>query len=140
MAELQLIKVTKTHDDSGSCVEIMENYMNWGPISDLCVVDPKKKGQHQVVTCSGAYKAGSLGVFCYRVGFNELAFGELEGIKRMWSLGCANDLFDSLLVISFISKTRVFVILENDLNETEIQGLWCQHYFAMTQFTINLYR
>jgi DNA damage-binding protein 1 len=47
-------------DASGSFVEILEQYMNIGPIVDLCVVDLERQGQDQVITCSGAHKDGSI--------------------------------------------------------------------------------
>jgi DNA damage-binding protein 1 len=37
--------------------------VNLGPIVDFCVVDLYRQGQGQVVTCSGAFKDGSIGVF-----------------------------------------------------------------------------
>ncbi|KAL4310663.1 hypothetical protein GQ457_01G000190 [Hibiscus cannabinus] len=50
---------------------------------------------------------------------------ELEGIKGMWSLRSSTDNpFDTFLVVSFISETRILAInLENELEETEIDGL-----------------
>ncbi|KAI9117899.1 hypothetical protein K1719_011041 [Acacia pycnantha] len=44
----------------GSYVEVLERYVNLGPIVDLCVVDLERQGQGQVVPCSGAFKDGSL--------------------------------------------------------------------------------
>ena len=43
----------------------------WGPIVDFCVVDLERQGQGQVVTCSGAYKDGSLRVVQNGIGINE---------------------------------------------------------------------
>lgn len=47
-------------DARGSFVEILEQYINIGPIVDLCVVDFERQGQGQVITCSGAHKDGSI--------------------------------------------------------------------------------
>lgn len=43
--------------------------------------------QGYVVTCSGAYKSGSLRVVRRGVGFTEYATADLEGIQRLWALG-----------------------------------------------------
>lgn len=45
--------------------------MNLGPIVDFCVVDLERQGQGQVVTCSGAYKDGSLRIVRNGIGINE---------------------------------------------------------------------
>lgn len=49
---------------------------------------------------------------------------ELQGIKGMWSLRSAtDDPYDTFLVVSFISETRVLAMnLEDELEETEIEG------------------
>ena len=42
-------------------LEVIETYENIGPIVDMCLVENDKGGgQRQLVTCSGAYKDGSL--------------------------------------------------------------------------------
>lgn len=56
----QLIKLHPEKDEHGSNIEILENIVNLGPISDFCVVDLERQGQGQVVTCSGAFRDGSL--------------------------------------------------------------------------------
>ena len=58
-------------DTNGSYVEVLERYVNLGPIVDFCVVDLERQGQGQVVTCSGAYKDGSLRVVRNGIGINE---------------------------------------------------------------------
>ena len=37
-------------DDSGAFVQIMETFVNLGPIVDMCVVDLERQGQGQVRT------------------------------------------------------------------------------------------
>ncbi|MCI12479.1 DNA damage-binding protein 1, partial [Trifolium medium] len=118
MGEIQLIKLNLQPDAKGSYVEVLERYVNLGPIVDFCVVDLERQGQGQVVTCSGAYKDGSLRV----------ASVELQGIKGMWSLrSSTDDPFDTFLVVSFISETRILAMnLEDELEETEIEGFCSQ--------------
>ncbi|KVH77823.1 Cleavage/polyadenylation specificity factor, A subunit, C-terminal [Cynara cardunculus var. scolymus] len=124
----QLIKLNLQPDAKGSYVEVLERYVNLGPIVDFCVVDLERQGQGQVVTCSGAYKDGSLRIVRNGIGINEQASVELQGIKGMWSLRSAtDDLYDTFLVVSFISETRILAMnLEDELEETEIEGFCSQ--------------
>ncbi|KAK9905245.1 hypothetical protein M0R45_000357 [Rubus argutus] len=124
----QLVKLNLQLDAKGSYVEVLERYVNLGPIVDFCVVDLERQGQGQVVTCSGAYKDGSLRVVLNGIGINEQASVELQGIKGMWSLrSSTDDLHDFFLVVSFISETRILAMnIEDELEETEIQGFSSQ--------------
>ncbi|KAF7120412.1 hypothetical protein RHSIM_Rhsim13G0119500 [Rhododendron simsii] len=124
----QLIKLNLHPDAKGSYVEVLESYVNLGPIVDFCVVDLERQGQGQVVTCSGAYKDGSLRIVRNGIGINEQASVELQGIKGMWSLRAAtDDPYDTFLVVSFISETRILAMnLEDELEETEIEGFCSQ--------------
>uniref|UniRef100_A0A7N0V764 DNA damage-binding protein 1 n=1 Tax=Kalanchoe fedtschenkoi TaxID=63787 RepID=A0A7N0V764_KALFE len=132
----QLIKLNLHPDSKGSFVEVLERFVNLGPIVDFCVVDLERQGQGQVVTCSGAFKDGSLRVVRNGIGINEQASVELQGIKGMWSLrSSTEDPFDTFLVVSFISETRVLAMnMDDELEETEIEGfcsdvqtLFCQN-------------
>ncbi|KAG6419373.1 hypothetical protein SASPL_121593 [Salvia splendens] len=120
----QLIKLNLQPDAKGSYVEVLERYVNLGPIVDFCVVDLERQGQGQVVTCSGAYKDGSLRIVRNGIGINEQASVELQGIKGMWSLRPAtDDPYDTFLVVSFINETRILAMnIEDELEETEIEG------------------
>ncbi|KAI7751098.1 LOW QUALITY PROTEIN: hypothetical protein M8C21_020503 [Ambrosia artemisiifolia] len=124
----QLIKLNLQPDTKGSYVEVLERYVNLGPIVDFCVVDLERQGQGQVVTCSGAYKDGSICIVRNGIGINEQASVELQGIKGMWSLRSAtDDIYDTFLVVSFISETRILAMnVEDELEETEIEGFCSQ--------------
>ncbi|GAV76408.1 CPSF_A domain-containing protein/MMS1_N domain-containing protein [Cephalotus follicularis] len=124
----QLIKLNLQPDAKGSYIEVLERYVNLGPIVDFCVVDLERQGQGQVVTCSGAYKDGSLRIIRNGIGINEQASVELQGIKGMWSLrSSTDDPFDTFLVVSFISETRILAMnMEDELEETEIEGFCSQ--------------
>ncbi|CAA7054607.1 unnamed protein product [Microthlaspi erraticum] len=124
----QLIKLNMQPDAKGSYVEILEKYVNLGPIVDFCVVDLERQGQGQVVTCSGAHKDGSLRIVRNGIGINEQASVELQGIKGMWSLkSSVDEAFDTFLVVSFISETRILAMnIEDELEETEIEGFLSQ--------------
>ncbi|WOL16215.1 DNA damage-binding protein 1 [Canna indica] len=147
----QLIKLNLQPDAKGSYVEVLERYVNLGPIVDFCVVDLERQGQGQVVTCSGAYKDGSLRIVRNGIGINEQASVELQGIKGLWSLrSSTNDLYDTFLVVSFISETRVLAMnMDDELEECEIEGfcaeiqtLFCQNAIddQLVQVTANSVR
>lgn len=147
----QLIKLNLQPDSKGSYVEVLESFVNLGPIVDLCVVDLERQGQGQVVTCSGAFKDGSLRIVRNGIGINEQASAELQGIKGMWSLRAASmDAYDMFLVVSFISETRILAMnSEDELEETEIDGfdsdaqtLFCQNvlYDQLIQVTASCLR
>ncbi len=77
-------------DEQNSYVTVMETFTNLGPIIDMCVVDLERQGQGQLVTCSGAYKEGSLRIIRNGIGIHEHATIDLPGIKgksRFSSLG-----------------------------------------------------
>ena len=54
------MKLCTEKQEDGSNIEILDSFMNLGPIVDFCVVDLDRQGQGQLVTCSGALKDGSL--------------------------------------------------------------------------------
>lgn len=64
----------------------METFTNLAPILDMCVVDLERQGQGQLVTCSGAFKEGSLRIIRNGIGIQEHASIDLMGIKGMWAL------------------------------------------------------
>ncbi|XP_010906318.1 DNA damage-binding protein 1a [Elaeis guineensis] len=132
----QLIKLNLQPDVKGSYIEVLERYVNLGPIVDFCIVDLERQGQGQVVTCSGAYKDGSLRIVRNGIGINEQASVELQGIKGLWSLrSSTNDPYDTFLVVSFISETRILAMnMDDELEETEIEGFDAQ---AQTLFCHN---
>ncbi|KAK7272651.1 hypothetical protein RJT34_29386 [Clitoria ternatea] len=124
---MKLIKLNLHPDAKGSYVEVLERYVNLGPIVDFCVIVLERQSQGQLVNCSGAYKDGSLRAVHNGIGIKEQASVELQGIKGMWSLrSSTDDPFDTFLV-EFISETRISAMnLENELEETEVEGFCSQ--------------
>lgn len=120
----QLLKLNTQADASGSFVEILEQYINIGPIVDLCVVDFERQGQGQVITCSGAHKDGSIRSIRNEIVITDQASLQLHGMKGLWSLKCSsNDPYDTFLVVTFINETRFLANnKENKLVETPIEG------------------
>ena len=61
----------------------------------------------QVVTCSGAYKDGSLRIIRNGIGINAEASIDLPGIKGIWSLKPSTAAqYDKYLIVSFVGATR----------------------------------
>eukprot|EP00026_Physarum_polycephalum_P001286 Phypoly_transcript_01287.p1 GENE.Phypoly_transcript_01287~~Phypoly_transcript_01287.p1 ORF type:complete len:1113 (+),score=155.47 Phypoly_transcript_01287:258-3341(+) len=119
----QLIKLNSEKDENNSFITPLENYTNLGPIVDFVVVDLDRQGQGQVVTCSGAYKDGSLRIIRNGIGINAEASIDLPGIKGIWSLKPSSSAqYDKYLIVSFVGATRVLAMTGEELEETEIPG------------------
>jgi DNA damage-binding protein 1 len=103
--------------------QVLDTFGQIGPIQDFVVVDLEKQGQGQVVTCSGAFKDGSLRVIRNGIGINEQAQVELPSIKGMWSLKPnSSNPHDKYLVVTFVGETRMLAIEDEELGEAEIDG------------------
>lgn len=123
LGDSQLIKLITKADENGSYCIPMESFTNLAPILDMAVVDLERQGQGQIVTCSGAYKEGSLRIIRNGIGIQEHASIDLFGIKGMWALKIASkNNFDNTLVISFVGQTRVLTLNGEEVEETEISG------------------
>uniref|UniRef100_A0A8D3D8C5 DNA damage-binding protein 1 n=1 Tax=Scophthalmus maximus TaxID=52904 RepID=A0A8D3D8C5_SCOMX len=110
-------------NDQGSFVAVMETFTNLGPIVDMCVVDLERQGQGQLVTCSGAFKEGSLRIIRNGIGIHEHASIDLPGIKGLWPLRSeAGKETDDMLVLSFVGQTRVLMLSGEEVEETELPG------------------
>ncbi len=116
----QLVRLL-TEPEDGCFVKEMERYSNLGPIVDFVVVDLERQGQGQVVTCSGAYKDGSLRIVRNGIGINDQASLALQGIKGLWALR-SGGAHATHMVLSFISETRVLAMLDDELSEVELPG------------------
>lgn len=122
LGDSQLIKLNVDPDTNGSYVQTMETFTNLGPIVDMCVVDLERQGQGQLVTCSGAYKEGSLRIIRNGIGIHEHATIDLPGIKGIWPLRVNSDTNDNMLVLSFVGQTRVLMLTGEEVEETEVLG------------------
>ncbi|KAM7405797.1 hypothetical protein PAMP_000224 [Pampus punctatissimus] len=107
LGDSQLVKLNVDSNEQGSYVAVMETFTNLGPIVDMCVVDLERQGQGQLVTCSGAFKEGSLRIIRNGIGIHEHASIDLPGIKGLWPLRSeAGRETDDMLVLSFVGQTR----------------------------------
>nr|XP_054761206.1 DNA damage-binding protein 1-like [Lytechinus pictus] len=123
LGDSQLVRLNTESDDNGSYVTMMETFTNLGPIVDMAVVDLDRQGQGQLVTCSGAYKEGSLRIIRNGIGIHEHASIDLPGIKGIWPLKVdMNSQFDDTLVLSFVGQTRVLMLNGEEVEETELPG------------------
>nr|XP_029150843.1 DNA damage-binding protein 1 [Arachis hypogaea] len=131
----QLLKLKLQPDANASSVELVESFLNLGPITDLCVVD-----RGQIVTCSGAYKDGSIRTIRSGICISKDESETLAGINGMWLLGSSTEAsFPAFLVISFAVETKVFklsdsksmAVLEETLDERgfyfQLKTLFCNN-------------
>lgn len=51
----QLIKLHYELHQSGSHITVLDQYLNLGPIVDMCFADIDQRGQEEIVTCSGMF-------------------------------------------------------------------------------------
>lgn len=123
MGDSQLIKLITKADENGSYCVTMETFTNLAPIVDMAVVDLERQGQGQIVTCSGAFKEGSLRIIRNGIGIQEHASIDLPGIKGMWALKIGDGNFDNTLVLSFVGQTRILTLNGEEVEETDIPGL-----------------
>lgn len=72
MGGIQLMKMSKETDAKGYHVKVLETFINLGPIVDFCILNPERPGLGRIVTCSGAYKDGSIRVIDYGMDMKEL--------------------------------------------------------------------
>ncbi|XP_028142182.1 DNA damage-binding protein 1 [Diabrotica virgifera virgifera] len=122
IGDSQLVKLNTKADENGSYVTVMESFTNLAPILDMCVVDLERQGQGQLVTCSGAFKEGSLRIIRNGIGIQEHASIDLPGIKGMWSLQIGGSKQDNTLVLSFVGQTRILSLNGEEVEETELPG------------------
>uniref|UniRef100_A0A668A5C8 DNA damage-binding protein 1 n=1 Tax=Myripristis murdjan TaxID=586833 RepID=A0A668A5C8_9TELE len=108
LGDSQLVKLNVDSNDQGSYVAVMETFTNLGPIVDMCVVDLERQGQGQLVTCSGAFKEGSLRIIRNGIGIHEHASIDLPGIKGWF---CVNECL-----------SRVLMLSGEEVEETELPG------------------
>lgn len=126
LIKLHSDKSNLDRDGNLTYVQILEEFTNLGPIVDFAFVDLERHGQGQVVTCSGAFKDGSLRVVRNGIGIDEQAVIQLPGVKGLFSLRESDkSQVDKYLVVTFINETRILGFIGDDgetLDETEIAG------------------
>ncbi|KAL2914374.1 hypothetical protein HK105_206146 [Polyrhizophydium stewartii] len=121
-SELQLIQTQK--DASCNYLSLRDTFKNLAPITDFCVVDLERQGQEQVVACCGGQKDGSLRIIRNGIGVEEIGqlddMGELTGVWALRPHSAARH--DTILVLSFISETRLQMMDGEAMAEVESTG------------------
>ncbi|KAI6206956.1 hypothetical protein M3Y94_00974300 [Aphelenchoides besseyi] len=120
LGDSQLIRVLCEPNEHDSFVELIDSFPNLGPIRDLVTIDID--GQKQIVTCSGAFKEGSLRVIRSGIGIEEVASIELLGIRHLFAFNLGQEL-DNYLLVSFMNVTHLFDISEEQWEDTTMDGL-----------------
>ncbi|GAA6057980.1 hypothetical protein JCM3770_004597 [Rhodotorula araucariae] len=88
---------------------LVESYASLAPILDFVLVgDAASSSSGYVVTCSGAYKTGSLRIVRRGVGLGELATLDVDGVQRVWAFASPAHQAAQLLAVGFFAETRVF--------------------------------
>ncbi|XP_060805090.1 DNA damage-binding protein 1 [Amyelois transitella] len=123
LGDSALVRLSCTRDETSQYVQPMESFTSLAPIVDMCVVDLERQGQNQLITCSGAFKMGSLRIIRNGIGIQEQASIDLPGIKGMWAL-CLQpgETHHDTLVVAFVGQTRVLTLNGEEVEETEIRG------------------
>ena len=139
-SDSQLIKIAVSAsskdqmDVDQSELELLSTDASLAPIVDFCVVPGEAGASSSVVTCSGAYKGGSLRVVRQGVGMNELASVDIQGVQRLWSVWPDDSDPNTLLVIGTINSTQLLSFANDEVEEVDLPGfvtdeqtLWAQN-------------
>ncbi|EPX70538.1 damaged DNA binding protein Ddb1 [Schizosaccharomyces octosporus yFS286] len=90
--------------NQGLNIQTLQVFPNIAPISDF-IVEHESSGS-SIITCSGAYKDGSLRVLKNTVPIQDVGIIEMDSIKEVFSVSFHAD-YDNYIIISFPSETRV---------------------------------
>lgn len=101
----------------GDAFEVLQDFVNAGPIVDFCVIDMERHGQCRMVACTGAYADGAVSFFQNGIGLREEAAIDVVGMNNVWGLREAGRRHESLLVQSFTAETRFMKIDDGDMGE-----------------------
>ncbi|KAK4046170.1 hypothetical protein OIV83_006279 [Microbotryomycetes sp. JL201] len=104
--------------DTGEGLQLLDSFTSLAPILDCCIVRPTSGGPSRVVTCSGAYKGGSLRVISQGMGVTELASLDVEGVQRLWTV--ADPASSSiLLVVGLLNETRFIKLVTSETGDID---------------------
>uniref|UniRef100_A0A915DC56 DNA damage-binding protein 1 n=1 Tax=Ditylenchus dipsaci TaxID=166011 RepID=A0A915DC56_9BILA len=115
----QLVKLSTEPVDpeSNSFVDVIDSYNNLGPIRDLVIIN--SEGQNQVITCSGAFKDGSLRIIRSGIGIDTLASVELAGVKGLFLLRLDSE-YDRYMVVTFADITHLLLLDGEEMEDTQL--------------------
>lgn len=101
--------------------EVVVNYPNLAPISDVCVIDQNEGCDHQLVTCSGAYQDGSLRIVTHGITLTDLGMLPITGAEHIWSIDTPHSP-QVTLIVGFRNQTR-FLTIQNDHSSQDVEEL-----------------
>ncbi|XP_025200519.1 DNA damage-binding protein 1-like [Melanaphis sacchari] len=141
----QFAKLNYTYrEENCMSVKVLEKHLNLGPIADMCIVDTSQYGHQQIVTCSGAYKDGSLRVINKGAEIQQIATINLSGVIGIWTLGFDTESKkDDTVVLSFVWHSKILAYNHDEVEEIYVEGfaseintLYCgKIYGNMVQIT-----
>ncbi|CAH8852959.1 unnamed protein product [Trichobilharzia szidati] len=121
LGDSQLIRLNPDPDpERNSYITVLETYANISPIVDMVLLE--NKGQNQLITCSGAYKEGSLRVIRNGIGIHEHATIDQDLIKGTWCLSIESDLYDDTIVVSMVGQTQLLRLADDDITALHLEG------------------
>ncbi|EYB86908.1 hypothetical protein Y032_0271g887 [Ancylostoma ceylanicum] len=117
----QLVRLTsQPHAENNSFVQILQTFTNLAPIRDIAVMECD--GQNQIITCSGAFKEGSLRIIRNGIGIDEAASVDIPGVKGIFTLKIGSKL-DNYIIISLSSETHILAMNGEELEDTQLLDL-----------------
>ncbi|VDL83163.1 unnamed protein product [Nippostrongylus brasiliensis] len=117
----QLVRLTsQPNAENNSFVQILQTFTNLAPIRDIAVMECD--GQNQIITCSGAFKEGSLRIIRNGIGIDEAASVDIPGVKGIFTLKIDSKL-DNYLIISLNSETHILAMNGEELEDTQLLDL-----------------
>lgn len=146
----QLLKIDLITEDSEQRVQLAQVIPNIGPIMDFAVMDMGNRGddnqlgneyssgQARIVTGSGVYKDGSLRSVRSGVGLEDVGIlADLEHTRGMFSLKSYGSQKSDILVVSFVTETRVFKF-DAQGGVEEVESFWGMTLDCQTLVAMNL--
>ncbi|CAH7666894.1 mono-functional DNA-alkylating methyl methanesulfonate N-term-domain-containing protein [Phakopsora pachyrhizi] len=119
----QLLKVFSTFfnvdsEKAPSPPEVITSFTNLAPISDFCVVEDHTSSESHLVTCSGAYRDGSLRIIKHGIPILESGFIKVDSVQKIWALKSSSivsdgEEHDDFLILSFFEHTRFLSFLSD---------------------------
>ncbi|TGZ72028.1 hypothetical protein CRM22_002338 [Opisthorchis felineus] len=121
LGDSQLIRLNPDPDpERNSYITVLENYTNIGPIVDMVLLE--SKGQNQLITCSGAYKEGTLRIIRNGIGIHEHATIDQDLIKGAWCFPLESDRYDDSIVVSMVGQTQLLRLTDDDITALHLEG------------------
>ncbi|CAH8550615.1 unnamed protein product [Dicrocoelium dendriticum] len=121
LGDSQLIRLNPDPDpERNSYITVLESYTNIGPTVDMVLLETK--GQNQLITCSGAFKEGTLRIIRNGIGIHEHATIDQDFIKGTWCFSLESAEFDDAIVVSMMGQTQLLRLTGDDISALQLAG------------------